>query len=126
MSSKGLESVVNAVVFILLFHSSRVSCWVTDMFGLGFQEILLIFLILLLLFGARRLPEIGKGLGRTVKEIRNIRDERRGERGKKKDESKGNLVSEIRKDIHELPGLKEVKEIKDTANKIKSVTRLLK
>lgn len=40
------------------------------MFGLGFQEILLILLIALLLFGARRLPEIGKALGKAINEFK--------------------------------------------------------
>ncbi|HNS48853.1 MAG TPA: twin-arginine translocase TatA/TatE family subunit [bacterium] len=40
------------------------------MFGIGFQELLVIFLIVLLVFGARRLPEIGRALGRTMSEFR--------------------------------------------------------
>ena len=32
--------------------------------GLGMWEIMLIFLVVLLLFGAKRLPEIGSSLGR--------------------------------------------------------------
>ena len=96
------------------------------MFGLGVQEILIILLILVVLFGAKRLPEIGRGLGKTVKEIRNIRDERKADKEKKKEDQKGSLVSEIKKDIDEIPGLKEAREIKETADKIKSVTKFLK
>jgi sec-independent protein translocase protein TatA len=96
------------------------------MFGLGAQEILLILLILVVLFGAKRLPAIGKGLGETLKEIRNIRGERKAEKEKTKEEQKGGLVSEIKKDIDEIPGLKEAREIKETTDKIKSVTKLLK
>jgi TatA/E family protein of Tat protein translocase len=40
------------------------------MFGLGFQEILLILLVALLIFGAKRLPEIGKALGQSLKEFK--------------------------------------------------------
>jgi sec-independent protein translocase protein TatA len=41
------------------------------MFGsIGFQEILLILVIALLLFGARRLPEIGRGLGKGISEFK--------------------------------------------------------
>lgn len=36
------------------------------MFGLGMQELLVILVIALLLFGAKRLPEIGKSLGRAI------------------------------------------------------------
>ena len=96
------------------------------MFGLGSQEILLIVLILVVLFGAKRLPAIGKGLGETLKEIRNIRGERKAEKEKTKEDQKGGLVSEIKKDIDELPGVKEAREIKETTDKIKSVTKLLK
>lgn len=37
------------------------------MFGLGAQELLLIFLIALFLFGSKKLPEIGAGLGKGIK-----------------------------------------------------------
>tara|TARA_B100001013_G_C24376611_1_gene350373 strand:- start:224 stop:484 length:261 start_codon:yes stop_codon:yes gene_type:complete len=43
--------------------------------GIGTWEILLIFLVLLLLFGARRIPEIARGLGKGVTEFKNaVRD----------------------------------------------------
>lgn len=37
--------------------------------NLGFGEMVLIFLVVLLLFGARRLPEIGKALGQAWHEF---------------------------------------------------------
>jgi sec-independent protein translocase protein TatA len=40
------------------------------MFGLGPWELLLIFLAILLLFGARRLPEIASGLGKGIREFK--------------------------------------------------------
>lgn len=40
------------------------------MFGLGFQEVLLILLVALLLFGAAKLPEIGRAMGKTIKEFK--------------------------------------------------------
>ncbi len=96
------------------------------MFGLGFQEILLILVILFLLFGARKIPEIGKGLGETVKEIRKIRSDRKTGKEKDKDNQKGNLISDIKKEMEEIPGLKEAKEIKETAEKVKTITRIFK
>lgn len=38
--------------------------------GLGWQETLVILLIILLLFGARRLPELARSLGQGIKEFR--------------------------------------------------------
>jgi len=40
------------------------------MFGLGPGEWILIFLAILLLFGAKRLPDIAQGLGKGIKEFR--------------------------------------------------------
>ncbi len=36
------------------------------MFGLGTQELLIIFFIALLIFGGKKLPEIGAGLGKAL------------------------------------------------------------
>lgn len=38
--------------------------------GIGTQEILLILVIVLVLFGAKKLPEIGSGLGRAIQNFR--------------------------------------------------------
>jgi sec-independent protein translocase protein TatA len=38
--------------------------------GIGWQEILLILLVVLLLFGAKRIPEIAKGLGKGISEFK--------------------------------------------------------
>lgn len=46
------------------------------MFGIGIQELLVILLICLLVFGAGRLAEIGKGLGQGIREFKKAaRDE---------------------------------------------------
>jgi sec-independent protein translocase protein TatA len=37
---------------------------------LGFQELIIIFLIIVLLFGATRLPQIGKGLGEGIRNFK--------------------------------------------------------
>jgi sec-independent protein translocase protein TatA len=42
---------------------------------LGFQELMLILLIVLLVFGAKRLPEMGAAIGKGIREFkRSIRD----------------------------------------------------
>ena len=40
------------------------------MFGVGWQEILLIVLLVLLLFGAKRIPEVMRSIGRGVRELK--------------------------------------------------------
>ena len=40
------------------------------MFNLGTGELLIIFLVILLLFGAKRLPELARGLGKGINEIK--------------------------------------------------------
>jgi sec-independent protein translocase protein TatA len=40
------------------------------MFGLGGTEIIIILVIGLVLFGAKRLPELGKGLGTGIREFK--------------------------------------------------------
>lgn len=43
---------------------------------LGLPEILIIFLIVMVLFGAKKLPEIGKGMGKAIKGFKNsIKDD---------------------------------------------------
>ncbi len=56
-------------------------------FGIGIQELLIILLICLLIFGAAKLPEIGRALGKTIKEfkksIREIGSDEEEEKEKK-------------------------------------------
>ena len=47
--------------------------------GLGMWEIMLIFLVVLLLFGAKRLPEIGSSLGKGIREFKSSIREIEGE-----------------------------------------------
>ena len=45
------------------------------MFGIGTQEIVVILVIVLVVFGAKRLPEIGGGLGRAIRNFRQAASE---------------------------------------------------
>ncbi len=94
------------------------------MFGLGWPEILVILVILLILFGAKRLPEMGAGLGKTIKELRRIRDDGGAEKEEK--DQKKDVISDIKKEVQEIPGLKEAKEIKKAADQVKNITKFLK
>lgn len=40
------------------------------MFGIGIEELIVILLILLLLTGGKKLPELTRGLGQSIREIR--------------------------------------------------------
>jgi sec-independent protein translocase protein TatA len=96
------------------------------MFGLGLPEILVILVIFFVLFGAKRLPQIGEGLGKTMKELRKIRGEKKTEKEKEKGDQRGNLISDLKKEVEGIPGLKEAKEIKEAADKLKNITKILK
>ena len=41
------------------------------MFGLGHMELIIIFLIVLIIFGAGKLPEIGSGIGKSIRNFKN-------------------------------------------------------
>jgi len=96
------------------------------MFGLGFPEILVILLILFFLFGAKRLPQIGESLGKTVRELRKIRDDRKSDKKRDKEDQKGNVISDLKREVEEIPGLKEAREIKEAADQVKNITKILK
>ncbi|MGQ0644508.1 MAG: twin-arginine translocase TatA/TatE family subunit [Elusimicrobiota bacterium] len=58
------------------------------MFGMGWQELALILVVALLLFGAKRLPEIGRSFGRAITSFKEgMKDG--GENGKPKDPDPG-------------------------------------
>ncbi|MBS1371925.1 MAG: twin-arginine translocase TatA/TatE family subunit [Lentisphaeria bacterium] len=42
--------------------------------GIGWTELIVIFCVVLLFFGARRIPEVARALGRASREFKNARD----------------------------------------------------
>jgi len=52
------------------------------MFGIGIPELIIILVIILIIFGAGKLPEIGGGMGKA---IRNFRDATHDKDSKKQD-----------------------------------------
>jgi len=63
------------------------------MFGLGIQELLVILVIVLVIFGPSKLPQIGSGLGKA------IRDFKKGVSGDDADESSKEAKKESTKDL---------------------------
>ena len=114
------------------------------MFGLGVPEIIVIAIIILLIFGAKRLPIIGESLGKTVKEVRNAKKEISDinksyakEEVDKSNKSEGqpsesDMVDTVQKKVTrqvtdkilgQVPGIKKAKKFKDKADKINKIVR---
>ncbi len=79
------------------------------MMGLGMQELLIILAIAFLIFGGKKLPEIGSGLGKAITSFK---------KGLKEVEEEGKEV------VDNIPGVKEVSEIKEQVEKVKDSTKL--
>jgi sec-independent protein translocase protein TatA len=72
------------------------------MFGLGMPELLVIFVIALLVFGPKKLPDLGRSIGRAISEFKKASDDFQ--------ESVKNEMKEVEKQAD----LEEVKKLANT------------
>jgi sec-independent protein translocase protein TatA len=101
------------------------------MFGLGPTELIIIAVIILLIFGAKRIPEIGKGLGGAIREFRNIKKEMGANETAGGDQDDNQVLKENdapksleaklgEKVLEQVPGVKKVLDVKKKAEKVKN------
>ena len=98
------------------------------MFGLGTPELIVIGVIVLVLFGAKRIPDIGKGLGGAIREFKDARKEISSDppkQGKKEDpKSKASVESKLaERVVNQVPGVKQVMDVKDKVDKVKEIMK---
>ena len=78
------------------------------------SEIFIIMIVVLLLFGSKRIPEIAKGLGKGMKEFKKATDEIKKEIS---DVDITKDINEIKKNISNSDITKDIRDIKKNLNK---------
>ena len=68
---------------------------------LGFSEMLVIFIVALLVFGPKKLPELGKSLGKGIREFRKATDELKSTWQDQVKDIQAPL-NDVKKDMHEM------------------------
>src|SRR5919109_2857613 len=68
---------------------------------LGFAEMLVIFIVALLVFGPKKLPELGKSLGKGIREFRKATDELKSTWHEQVKDIE-NPLNDVKRDIHNI------------------------
>jgi sec-independent protein translocase protein TatA len=104
------------------------------MFMPGHTELIVIALVVFLIFGAKRLPEIGKGLGGAIREFKNVKKHMNDETTQVEagatesttaaSSSSQTLEGKITgKVMNQMPGLKTAMDMKKKAEKVSSALK---
>lgn len=93
------------------------------MFGLGTTELIVIGVIVFLIFGAKRIPEIGKGLGGALREFRQIKKDISAEESPNQVNSPALEQKFAEKVAEQVPGVKKAMDAKNKVDKVKDLIK---
>jgi sec-independent protein translocase protein TatA len=92
------------------------------MFSFGIWELLIILAIVLVIFGGKRLPALGKSLGETVNVVKSVGGGEKSKTDQPKDGAESDTGGSMAEKI--IPELNTVRQLKTPQGKLKLLGRL--